>query len=907
MCEMKKVLVIILLQVLIVKSSAQPLPFPYNLDFEVGELGKLPKGWVVPSYADNLGYVAYLSDEEPKSGRFCLELYRAGTYKEDMYGSVMQSIDAKPYRGKTIVFRAYVRAEIHSPKGSAHIWVRERVGKNEELGFLEYLPLQPVVVRNWELREIKTTISPDADVINFGLLLFGNGKAWIDNASFEIIPSESSVDLPHKIDTSVVGELVDLAKVFGVVRYFNPLSEKTFNWECFLRNSVSYLLENRSQSISKKIHYLFHEFLDLDDVKKRLSDTSGYVSWLHFGFPIEKEHPFVYSKKVNNLNPLRNYQGIVQQTLNVSGLQGKDIIFSTYIKGKLFEQSSRIVLAIRFDDGNNKQIGYLFREFKKVEENKWSNFELNGKIPETAMFAKLALVLVGEGNVFFDDVFFGENDGSKTNLLQNPGFENSRDSLLVYNWRLLDISSQSGYYAFVRAGKGRGDTKALHLYSDDENRISLPRPFEKFEIRLIDGFSVEIPISVPVAALDSFKYKKKNYEEIDCEYNFNDIISQLSILIDIWNFMVHFNEYFGRNLNVDSLLSSTIKECILSYTDNQKNAEKVFLKILEKFVAHSKDNFTRILHKDYLPDKSLPFLWKYIDGNVYITKIGENVDTLDVGDKVIALNSIPIEKVIDSISNFVGFSSDSWKPLKSLAYIRNFFLNDTIKIKLMKPNGKIVDKIVVKDPESNQIYEDRPERFQFLSEKVVYFDLTRLVEKEIKDILDTLNHKGYFIFDLRGIALTSEQFLSLFTDKTIECNAWKIPVFAFPFKQKISWQTIKLKINGKSLFNPKGIYFLIDERTIGIAEVIADIAKRYKIGTLVGCTTGGNPMEFGSKIFPNGLTLYFGVLRVFSCGEEDKYRKGIVPNVPVKIKFDKDSLLRDQILDRVLYLINSNQ
>ncbi|MFN3781101.1 MAG: hypothetical protein ACK4SO_02870, partial [Candidatus Kapaibacteriota bacterium] len=184
---MKRVLVVVFLLIFAGKIFPQPLPFPYNLDFEVGDLGMLPKGWVVPSYADNLGYIAYLTDEEPKSGRFCLELYREGSYQEDIYGSVMQSIDARPYRGKTIVFRAYVRAEIHSPKGSAHIWVREREKKNEDSGFLEYLPHQPVVTRDWELREIITTISPNADFINFGLLLFGNGKAWIDNASFEIV------------------------------------------------------------------------------------------------------------------------------------------------------------------------------------------------------------------------------------------------------------------------------------------------------------------------------------------------------------------------------------------------------------------------------------------------------------------------------------------------------------------------------------------------------------------------------------------------------------------------------------------------------------------------------------------------------------------------------------------------
>lgn len=883
--------------------QSQTLPVPYNLDFEIGEVGKLPKGWFVPSYADKLGYIAYLTNELPKSGKYCLELYRDGKFEEGIYGSVMQSIDAKPYRGKTIRFRAYIRAEIHSPKGSAHIWVRERIGTDEESGFFEYLPNQPCVLREWEVREIVGTISPNADVINFGLLLFGNGRAWIDSASFEVIPQFTKIKRDIVFDEKIVDQLVDLAKVYGVVRYFSPLSEFNFNWECFLYNSVKFILES-NQTISKKIEYLFEDYLKKDNTSTDF-DSSGYISWVHYGFPSEKEHPYIFSKKVNNLNPLRKYQGIVQQVINVQNIQGKNFIYYAFVSGFLFEPSSKFVLAVRFDDINNKQVGYLFREFSSLPNESWEKAELSGKVPENAAFAKPAIILVSEGNIFVDDVYFGVSDDYKLNLLQNNGFELSKDSLLVFNWRLLDFSSQSGYFAFVTKRKFKSGEKSLNLYTDPQTRIFLPSPNESIRIVLSDGGIIEIPISLSFQYLSNLRMDKSKYEHFDCHYNLEEQISQFAILIDMWNFVVHFNQYFKLKQEPISLLRSLLWEIVKLKSHSNSRNTSAFIKILEKLVANIEDDLARVIHRDVLSERKLPFLWKYINSKVFITKVENQKLGLEVGDEIIEINYVPIKDFIDSISIYLGSSSIEWKYLKALAYIRNFWQDDTIRLTVKKSDGAINNVKIEKSLTANELIEERPDRFEFLNDHTVYLDLTRLTEKELKDILDTLKHSGNFIFDLRGFCLVSEQFLSLFTTNVIEYNAWKLPVYSFPNNKNISYQIIKCKIVGKSLFNPKGIYFLVDERTVGIGEVIADIVKKYRIGTLVGSKTGGNPMEMVSKIFPDGVTLFFGIFKVFSISGEEIFRRGIEPNIPVKIRTDKEHLLQDQILQKVLFLVNS--
>ena len=105
---------------------------PSNLDFETGKAGELPVGWTLPAYAKQRGYRASLTRENVYSGKFCLELANDSTYKEDIYGSVMQSIEAKPYLGRKIRIRAAVRAEITSPQGSAMLWYRQHLEGNQD-------------------------------------------------------------------------------------------------------------------------------------------------------------------------------------------------------------------------------------------------------------------------------------------------------------------------------------------------------------------------------------------------------------------------------------------------------------------------------------------------------------------------------------------------------------------------------------------------------------------------------------------------------------------------------------------------------------------------------------------------------------------------------------------------------
>ena len=80
-----------------------------NPDFELGNVGQLPDGWISPTA--NIGYPAEVVEENPKTGkRAALVRSVAGAQIEARaFGNLMQTIDATQWRGHRVRFRAAVR------------------------------------------------------------------------------------------------------------------------------------------------------------------------------------------------------------------------------------------------------------------------------------------------------------------------------------------------------------------------------------------------------------------------------------------------------------------------------------------------------------------------------------------------------------------------------------------------------------------------------------------------------------------------------------------------------------------------------------------------------------------------------------------------------------------------------
>ncbi|HYC91094.1 MAG TPA: S41 family peptidase [Thermoanaerobaculia bacterium] len=211
---------------LVTLSLCAASPGPVNLDFESGAPGEVPPGWLAPTAG--LGYTVELSTASPKQGKQSVQLSgkpQPGDGKPG-FGNVMQRIDAKPYRGKHVRFRAAVRSE-----GTAALWMRvDRADKQP--GFFDNMDDRPIRSGEWAYYEITGAVAPDAEVLNVGMMVKQEGRAWLDDVTLETVKVEVRAAPPRAITARGMENLVAFTRLLGIVRYFHPSDEAAgANWD----------------------------------------------------------------------------------------------------------------------------------------------------------------------------------------------------------------------------------------------------------------------------------------------------------------------------------------------------------------------------------------------------------------------------------------------------------------------------------------------------------------------------------------------------------------------------------------------------------------------------------------------------------------------------------------------------
>jgi erythromycin esterase len=177
----------------VVKSDspgARPkLAAPANADFENSEVGAPPADWQFSTKLRRYDFQIVTSNERPLSGKACALISRLpGKHYGEFAGNFSQRLDAMPYRGKKIRFRAAARAEGSGADNMS--WLRLsifRKGSGPLSMAFDSLDKYPVTSAEWRTYEIVADVPQDADSISYGLYLTGDGKAWLDVVSVEVL------------------------------------------------------------------------------------------------------------------------------------------------------------------------------------------------------------------------------------------------------------------------------------------------------------------------------------------------------------------------------------------------------------------------------------------------------------------------------------------------------------------------------------------------------------------------------------------------------------------------------------------------------------------------------------------------------------------------------------------------
>ena len=153
---------------------------PQNLTFADGPVGTAPRGWFAPTRAYSAVTVAA---DQCHGGQQCATVhflrpdFSPGSF-------LMQNLDVTPYRGQILTYRAFVRVD-PARKSVARLLVRIH-RKDCTTSFRDDMGDHPIVSGDWAVYEIHAPIAMDAYHMEFGMQLFGQGAAWIDQISMKM-------------------------------------------------------------------------------------------------------------------------------------------------------------------------------------------------------------------------------------------------------------------------------------------------------------------------------------------------------------------------------------------------------------------------------------------------------------------------------------------------------------------------------------------------------------------------------------------------------------------------------------------------------------------------------------------------------------------------------------------------
>lgn len=270
-----------------------------------GASGGLPAGWVFRS-PQEAGYRARIDRDDARRGSASVLLESTGG-SPGSFGNLMQVVDAIPYRGKRVRYRAAVRAEVAGGSGSAQLWLRvDREGGRT--GFFDNMADRPIAEPQWRTYTIVGDVAADAVTLNLGVFLRGEGRVGFDDAALEIVgPAGAGVVPPRPLSGQGLENLLAFTRLLGYVRYFHPTDEAAeTDWDALAIAGVELVESARGPvDLAARLRRLFGPVTAglrvLPDPgrtggrRARAEDPAAFVAWYHEGVGLDRRS--IYSSR----------------------------------------------------------------------------------------------------------------------------------------------------------------------------------------------------------------------------------------------------------------------------------------------------------------------------------------------------------------------------------------------------------------------------------------------------------------------------------------------------------------------------------------------------------------------------------------------------------------------------------
>ena len=485
---------------------------PYNLGFEEGNDGSSVYGWVLGDYAQEQGFTATISIDNPYKGRGCAFVKNNNKVvdKDGRVASFYQKIDATFYEKKRIRFSAMVKISeanstilsgaqnnISSHLGMLgsklpHIFINSRNRRGDILASGRSSEVNQI---GWNRYFAEADIPYGVSEITFGITISDTSDVYLDDCYIEIISEDSlHYEPPKPLSLLELLYLVPFANISGGVQYFHPSKVASeADWDNVILAGIKQCnnIENENESkfdlpinsnkivdldkiIMDSLHSFFSQLApqiiisNQPNTKKfpLVEQHKHLFAWLHTGVPTNVNPKYLTNSRIVDLNgTLMMQEGVVVQYVQLKEFQNKEIAIEIYVKLNQFYKGTRANISMRFEDEMGQYISFLKKD--SIVSDNWEKYSLLGQIPENATRGLLILALNGYGQAFFDDVQVLVKDGDFANFLpvQNAGFE----YLLGFdnnNWMTTNETFAVGYKLDYSRTEKRSGRQSLVIHTD---------------------------------------------------------------------------------------------------------------------------------------------------------------------------------------------------------------------------------------------------------------------------------------------------------------------------------------------------------------------------------------------------------------------------------------------------------
>ncbi|MCX6352148.1 MAG: hypothetical protein NTX03_09835 [Bacteroidetes bacterium] len=291
---------------------------------------------------------------------------------KDNYNSawLTQQMNATQYKGKRVRMTAWVKSNDKGKKVWAGIFLTSNNGENKVSGFDNLYERKVHKAKDWNKCEIVMDIPDDSRILNFGLYKVYEGRAWIDDISFEVV--DKNTPLSYKKTTEVSDTLIVVAGLRAGISINKKPSNLGFEKGFSNENSPKGWFLDKEDLTYK---------LGIDDAKAHSGDGAAFIV---------------------GTNADKSDWNSLSQIIRVNDFAGKRIRLSGWMKSE--NLSDYASLWMRVDDYKSRVNTDVFNNRVMTGSNDWKQYEITLDVPENANTISFGMLLHRNGKAWLDDL-----------------------------------------------------------------------------------------------------------------------------------------------------------------------------------------------------------------------------------------------------------------------------------------------------------------------------------------------------------------------------------------------------------------------------------------------------------------------------------------------------------------------